>query len=85
MFNLFRKHVEKVDSTYEERLIKAERNIAKLRSDVLDVYTDIDALRSKVLRKIQQKREDLNTTNEEIVPNSNPGRRLFGGKSYGRT
>jgi uncharacterized protein (UPF0335 family) len=85
IFNLFRKGKDKDNSTYEERLEKLERSVAKNRTDILDIYTDIDGLRDKVLRKIQNRPKDLNTsTDSDNVISRNP--RLLGGKAkYGRT
>jgi len=55
----------KVDKTFEERLEKAEREISKLKTESLDCATDINALRSKVLRKIQTRKEEEDQTEEK--------------------
>jgi len=47
---------EKVQKTYEERLLTCETEIRKLKSENLGFATDIDVIRNKVLRKIQFKR-----------------------------
>jgi len=86
IFNLFRKGKDKDNSTYEERLEKLERTVAKNRTDILDIYTDIDGLRDKVLRKIQNRPKDLNTSADIELEEKPRNSRLLGGKSrHGRT
>lgn len=57
MFNIFRKRVDTVNVTYDERIEKLERQVNKQKNEILDLYTDIEAIRSKVLRKIQTRKQ----------------------------
>jgi len=48
---------ENVLPTYEERLLRLETEVRKLKSENLGFATDIEVIRNKVLRKIQFKKE----------------------------
>lgn len=86
IFNLFRKGKDKVNETYEERLEKLEKVVSKNKADILDIYTDIDSLRDKVLRKIQNRPKDLNTSADIESEEKPRNPRLLGGRSrHGRT
>lgn len=52
------KRKSNVDATTLERIEKLEKDVSKLKTECLDNATDIDAMRDKVLRKIQKKREE---------------------------
>lgn len=79
----FSKRKEKANETYEERLQAMEDKYRKLNSTVLDVATDVDNLRNKVLRKIQERREqyekDINTESSENDTSLPRMRRRWGG------
>lgn len=53
------KRTANVDVTTLERIEKLEKDVAKLRTESLDNATDIAAMRDKVLRKIQKKRDEI--------------------------
>ena len=44
-------------TSFSERLDKVEQTLAQLKNENLDLYTTIDTLRNKVLRKIQSRRD----------------------------
>lgn len=67
MLNLFKKREKTVNETFEERLINIENQIKQQKRDILDLYTDIDAIRNKVLKKIQTRRIQEEETEEESV------------------
>jgi hypothetical protein len=66
MWKIFKKPVENVTKSFEERLTNIESMIKKHNIDILDLYTDIDAMRDKVLRKIQSRRTKETEEEEEL-------------------
>jgi hypothetical protein len=71
---LFNKKLEEnVPETYEQRLKRIESNLIRTQAEVLELYTAIDIIRNKVLRKIQYKRvdesENINTESPFLTPN----------------
>lgn len=75
---------EKVDETYETRLERVEKATRECKAYVIDIQTDIDTLRDKVLRKIQAPRTTENNINERTPSNAQATRtRRLGGKSAG--
>ena len=65
MWKIFKKTSENVPKSLIERLEIIESLVKKHNNDILDLYTDIDAMRDKVLRKIQSRRTNNETQEEE--------------------
>jgi len=61
-------HAKNVIETYERRLLDAEKEISRLKSEVLSIAVDHNTLRDKVLRKIQSKREERPETSANNSP-----------------
>lgn len=53
----FKKKEENLPETSLERLKRLDSKVVRLEAEVLELYTAIDIIRNKVLRKIQFKKE----------------------------
>jgi len=65
MWKIFKKSDENVTESFEKRLEIVESIIKEHKANILDLYTDIDNMRDKVLRKIQSRRATNETQEEE--------------------
>ena len=65
-----KKQPENVPETYELRLKKLESKLIATQAEVLELYTAIDIIRNKVLRKIQYKKEEKEEEKPEETPNN---------------
>lgn len=76
MFEKWLKRPEKIVESSDVTALRAR--VTRLEADILDLYTAQDAIRDKVLRKIQQKRQEKDEENTiKEAENLNPFPNIF--------
>lgn len=63
-FTKQKKKEEKVLPSFEERLLNVEMDIRKLKNENIALNLDLESMRNKVLRKIQQKKTQEEEEND---------------------
>jgi len=79
MYNIYNNYMffnkKNIDKTYIQRITDAECDIAVLKQKISSLELENEDLRNKVLRKMQQKRKEIETIEEQpkVINEDKPG------------